>query len=546
MARIEYGRSSSGEVVRVADARRGVRYTCPTCGLLLELRRGEHLEYFAHWRNLPGTKDCELFSPGDGGLGGDAGTPSRSSLAEVEDAPSELGLLLAEVEGRWGLGLRLPEIPSEELGIASLSALRSAVVDVYVGRDHVSRVGALELRPGVGAARVDVAPSLQAFRTQPAGSWPGSIDRDRWLLESRGLEARGVLFRLRRGEWTRLVARSGVHPGETLLMLAEERCDPPIQSELHARISNAGLAWCIWEVQLPSEAAERVAGWLARLGHELVPRPWSASFATPPRAYGDGGEPIFWVGDGPLLTLEAPQRAATASVSFHSGTNTHSARVTASELSVAHVRVTARDAGYKRVAVAGERRASLELDFREQPSRAEVLEQLARTPRLRLIIGTQTFEAWRGKEHSVRVPLREQLDVHVDFGAETARARVTVWEHGKQRTRSGQDARGVERIIADALGAASRIEVDVDSLGRVVVLPSRAPFVAPRLRAGADRLSRRDELSSFASQDELLAFPTLLVRPGGRGLAVRRVGAAALVRSRLALRRGIDTRGARP
>lgn len=546
MARIEYGRSSSGQIVRVAEARRGARYTCPTCGLLLELRRGEQLEYFAHWRNLPGTKDCELFSPGDAGLGGVANAPSRRSLAEVEDAPSELGLLLAEVEGRWGLGLRLPEIPGDELGITSLSALRSAGVDVYVGRDHVSRVGALELRPGVGAARVDVAPSLQPFRTQPTGSWPGSIDRERWLLECRGLEARGVLFRLRRGEWTRLVARSGVHPGETLLVLAEERCAPPIHSELHARISNAGLEWCIWEVQLPSEPAENVGGWLARLGHELVPRPWSAALATPPRAYGEGGEPIFWVGDVPLLTLEAPQRAATTMVSFHSGTNAHSASVTASELSVAHVRVTARDAGPTRVAVAGERSASLELVFRKQPSRAEVLEQLAQTPRLRLRIGTQTFEAWRGKEHSVRIPRQEQLDVSVDLGAETARARVTVWDHGKQRTRSGLDARGVERVIADALGAASRIEVDVDSLGRVVVLPSRAPLVAPRVRGAADRLSRRDELASLASQNEPLAVPTLLVRPGGRGLAVRRVGAAALVRSRLALRRRLETGGSRP
>jgi len=541
MARIEFGRSSSGQIVRVADAQRGVRYTCPTCGLLLELRRGEHLEYFAHWRNLPDTKDCKLFSPG-----GDAVTQSRHSLAEVEDAPSELGLLLAEVEGRWGLGLRLPEIPGEELGMTSLSALRSAVVDVYVGRDHVSRVGALDLRPGVGAARVDVAPSLEAFRTQPAGLWPGSIDRERWLLGSRGLEAKGVLFRLRRGEWTRLVARSGVHPGETLLVLAGQRCAPPLPSELLERLSNGGLEWCIWEVQLPSESAEKVGGWLARLGHELVPRPWSAALASPPRAYGEGGEPIFWVGDGPLLTLEAPQRATAAMVSFHIGTNAHSESLTAAELSVAHVQVTAREAGPTRVAVPGERSATLELVFRKQPSRAEVLQQLAQTPRLRLSIGTQTFEAWLGTEHTVRIPLREQLDVNAELGVETARARVTVWENKKQRTRSGLDARGVERVIADALGAASKIEVDVDSLGRVVILPSRAPLVTSRVCGGADRLSRRDELASLASSDEPLEVPTRLVRPGAGKLAIRKVGAAALVRSRLALRRRFDAGGARP
>lgn len=513
MARIEYGRSSSGQIVRVAEARRGVRYTCPTCGLLLELRCGEQLKYFAHWRGLPGTKDCELFSPGDAAQACVANASSRRSLAEVEDAPSELGLRLAEVEGRWGLGLRLPEIPSEEFGETSLSALRSALVKVYAGENLLLRVGALDLRPGVGAARVEVEPTLQAFRTEPAGAWPSTIDRKRWLLKSRGLEAKGVLFRFRRGEWTRLVAASGVHQGEELLVLADERCPPPDSAagEKHARLTSSGLCWAIWEVQLPLDPSAGVTTWLARLGHKLLPRPWSAALATPPRAYGEGGEPIFWTGDVPLLTLEAPLRAASAVVSFHSWTNEHSANVT----------------------------------FRKQPSRAEVLVQLAQTPRLQLTIGTQTFEAWRGKEHSVRIPLREQLDVGVDLGAKTARARVTVWDHGKQRTRSGLDARGVERAIYEALATASRVEVDVDNLGRVAVALTRGAVEAPRVRGAADRLSRRDELASLASQDELLAFPTLLVRPGGRGLTVRQVGAAALVRSRLALRRRLETGGSR-
>jgi hypothetical protein len=500
--------------------------------------------HFAH-RPSEAPPKCDLYFPGSGHGGSGDSDLSERAPSQVEDAPSDLGILLAEVDGRWGLGLRLPEIPSEELGTTSLDALRRASVDVCVGRDRVSRVGALELRPGVGVARVDVAPSLGEFTTKPVGKWPESIQCTRWELASRGLDGKGVLFRLRQGEWTRLVARSGVHPGETLLVLAEERFAPPIQSHCHGSISNVGLSWCIWEVQLPSKPAERVVDWLARLGHDLVPRPWSAALATPPRAYGEGGEQIFWLGDVPLLTLEAPHRAATAMVSFHSGTSSDSASVTASELSVAHVRVTAGNARAIRVEVVNERSASLKLDFRKQPSWAEVLEQLAQTPRLRISIGTQTFEAWRGNEHSVRIPLRERLDVSVDLGAETVRARVTVWEHGKKRTRSALDARGVERVIGDALRAASRIEVDVNNLGRVAVLPSRAPLVSPRVPRGADRLSQRDELACLALQDDLRAIPTLLVRPGGSGLAVRRVGAAALVRSRLALPRRLETGGLR-
>lgn len=548
MARIEYGRSTSGQIVRVADARRGARYTCPTCGLLLELRRGEQLEYFAHWRNLPGTKDCELFSPGEAGPGVDTNTASRRSLAEVEEDPSELGLLLAHADGRWGVGLRLPEIPGDELGETSLGALRSALVDVYAGRDRLTRVSALDLRPGVGAARVDVSPTLQAFRIQAGGSWPSTIDSERWSLTTRALEAKGDLFRFRRGEWTRLVARSGVHQSETLLVLSDERCPPPgsIVCEKHARLTSNGLHWTIWEVRLPIDPDASVTTWLARLGHDLVPRSWSVDLATPPRAYGDGGEPIFWVGDSPVLRLDAPQSAAVAIVSFESGTNSHSASVAASGSGAVHVGITVRDSGPTRLAVAGGRSASLDIGFSQQPGCAALLEQLSQTPRLRLRIAEQTLEAWQGPEHRVRVPLREQLDVHVDLGVETARARITVWEHGKQRTRRGLDARGVERAIHDALATASRIDVDADNLGRVVVLPARAALEAPREREIDDRLGWRDEVVSRSSQHEPHTLPTLLERPGSTSLIVRRVGPAALVRSRLALRRRLETGGRRP
>jgi hypothetical protein len=306
------------------------------------------------------------------------------------------------------------------------------------------------------------------------------------------------------------------------------------------------LRWAIWEVQLPIDPSAGVTTWLARLGHELLPRRWSVDLATPPRAFGEGGEPIFWVGDVPVLTLEAPERAASAMVSFQSGTNAHSASVTASRVSVAHVGVQARAVGPTRLAVAGERTASLEIGFSEQPSRAEVLGQLAQTPRLRLHLGPQTLEAWQGAEHSVRVPLREQLEVRVDLGVETARARVTLWEHGKQRIRRGLDARGVERAIDEALATASRVEVDVDNLGRVAVALTRGAVEAPRERRGADRLVWHDEVASISSQHQPNSVPTLVEQAGARALVVRRLGGAALVRARLALRRRLETGGARP
>lgn len=539
---MDYARDpSNGRLVTadVASSERSYKCPRPGCGGRVRVRDGGHRRaHFAHYPG-EGTTACDEYFPS---IGNDS---EQRASARVEDEASELGVLLAHVDGHWGLGLRLPEIPSEELGDTSLAALRSACVDVYAGRDSLLRVSALELRPGVRAARVDVALSLQGFRTEPAGSWPSTIDRGRWRLESRGIEAKGVLFRHRRGEWTRLAAGSGVHLGESLLVLAEVRCPPPMESETHGKLWSAGLQWCICEVRLPTEPQEQVTAWLARLGHQVVPRPWSVNLATPPREYGEGGEPVFWVDDVPVLVMEAPRRTATAMVSFQSGTNSHSHSIdmAESERSTTQIRVKGGDAGRSRLTVAGERTSSLDIAFTQQPSRAVLLEQLAGVPRLRIQIGSQTLEAWQGLEHRVRVPLREQLDVHVDLGGDTVRARVTVWEHGKQRTRRGLDTRGVKRVIDDALATASRLEVDVDNLGRVAILPERAALETLPGRKRNDRIGWRDAVASLASDNEPNTLFALVDRPGSSALAIRRVSAAALVRARLTLRRRTRTGG---
>lgn len=545
---MDYARDlCSGKVVAAEDASPMRSYACPRPGCGGRVYLPDVVIQRPHFRHYPGegTPACDEYFPG-AGSGGEGGAPT---VVAIEEDPSELGLLLTQFDGRWGLGLRLPEIPSDELGETSLGALRSALVDVYAGRDRLLRVSALDLRPGVGAARVDVVPSLQAFRTQPAGSWPSTIYKDRWLLESRGFEARGALFRLRRGEWMRLLAGSGVHQGETLLVLADARCAPPnsIVSETHARLSSGGMQFTIWEVWLPDKPVTSVTAWLARLGHELVPRPWSVELATPARAHSERGEPIFWIGDSPVLTLEAPQRSAEALVAFKTGSNSHSASVRASESRVAHVGIKAREAGLTRFAIAAERSASLDIAFIQRPSRAALLELLAQTPRLRVWIGEQAIEAWQGSTHWVRVTSRELPKVRVDLGADSARSRITVWERGKQRFRRGLDARNAERVIEAALSTGSRIELDADNFGRVELVPILAAADTPRESSASDRLAWHDHVVSLRPHAEELTTPTLLEQPHApTSLVARRVGSATLIRARLALRRRHKAGGARP
>lgn len=543
---MNYARDTlSGKIVAAEDASPVRYYTCPRPGCGGRVCLSGAVVQRRHFRHYSGegTSACDEYFPGVGG-----GESIARTIAAVEEDPSELGLLLTQRDGRWGLGLRLPEIPSEELGETSLGALRSALVDVYVGRDSLLPVSALDLRPGVGAARVDVGPSVQAYRTQPGGSWPATINRERWILESRGLEAKGALFRLRRGEWMRLRVGSGVHHAETLLVLAEARCAPPdsIVSETHARISSRGLQWTIWEVQLPCEPVARVIAWLKRLGHEVVPRPWSMDLATPSREYSEYGKPVFWVGDSPVFMLESPQPVAAAVIAIQSGPYTHSANVRTAQSRFAHVSVSVPRTELTRLAIAGERSASLDFVFIPRPPPTALCELLTQTPRLRIQVGQLPLEAWQLTTHKVRLLSLEQPEVRVDLGHESARARVTAWERGKQRSKRGLDSRGVARAIQDALASAECIEVDADNLGRVVLLPVRAVVAPAREAKATDRLVWRDRILSICSRTEEHPTPTLREQPmTTESLTTRKLGPAALVRARMALRRRIEAGGSR-
>jgi len=440
----------------------------------------------------------------------------------------------------------LPEIPSEELGETSLEALRSAYVNVDAGSDRVLRVSALDLRSGVGAARVDVLPSLQTFRTEPAGAWPAAVKRDRWRLDARRLEHTGALFRFRRGEWTRLLPGSGVNDGENLIALADQRSPPPNSAVVaaHAPIRSAGLHWGVWEIRLPREATDDVLAWLRRLGHEVVPRQWSVALATPPRGYGHHGEPIFWIGDLPLLVLEAPSPSAGAMISLQSGTNSYTGDVRAGPGRFVCVSVGAAYPGPTRLLVLTERSASVELTFVPRPPSDTLADLLAQPARIRIQVGLQLFEAWQEHAHKVRMLRRERPAVHVELGDKTARARVSVWERGKLQSKGGLNERGVEREIENALASAGRIDVDAGNLGRLSLVPERAGVDGPHWAKVSSRLAWRDHVLNICSESEAPNLPALVDRSNAPvPPAVIHLDPAILIRSRITLRQRIEAKG---
>ncbi|WP_147450250.1 hypothetical protein [Corallococcus carmarthensis] len=317
-------------------------------------------------------------------------------------------------------------------------------------------------------------------------------------------------------------------------------------SESNVLASSGGLQWILWEVRLPSEPVAPVLAWLARLGHAFANCPWSVGLATPPRTYSERNEPIFWTGDAPVLMLEAPQPNSATMVALKSGTNSHSASVQATKGSRTLVSVRTRDAGLTQLCVKGEQRASIDLAFVQRPSASALRELLGQTARLRIQIGQQQIEAWKNPTHNIRLTVREQPEVRVDLGDETARARVTVWGRGKHRSRRGLDWKGVSRAVEDALAGDERLEIDAGNLGRVVLLILRVAEDTAHRGESSDRLTWRDHIVSMGELAEKGLTPAILKLPQhADSFGPRQVSPAALVRSRMALRRRIEAGGRR-
>lgn len=518
----------SGKIVSAEDASRSRRYVCPRpgCGgrvylpLVIIQRR--------HFRHSPGqgAPECDLYFPPMGYSGEHLVLPA----VEVEDQPDELGMLIEEVDDGWSLLLRLPEIPATELGDESLAALQAGFVEIAVAGTQVSRVNAIELRPGLGSARVAVSPSLDPYRVTVLGEWPPGVDQDRWRAEAAGLSSIGTAFRMRGGEWVRLRKGSGVHAGETLLVLSEAPFSPPpaLVVETLRRFPPAAAGWTLWQVQLPEGGDTEAMEWLGALGHQLVPRPWTLRLSTPPIAYSADWQPVFWGQDPAVLELEAPDVGSQAVVTVSFETNTHSAEVTTDSLRRAYILFSSRRQGVAEFSVAGERSASTALLFEDKFERLR--DALGRIPILRLTIGDERFQAWnQSKNKGVRV--RPATEVRVDPGLEGVRVQLSVWLRGKRRIFSSLAPQDAEAKISEVLATASRIVVDADNVGRIEVMLNRPQSEMPRDAIGG-RVTQWERLLARAHHGK--AAPTTRTH----------IPAHALIRARLAARRRQASGGA--
>ena len=534
----------TGKIIAAEDASRRRSYACPRPGCGGRVYLPNVHKQRPHFRHNPGegTSECDLYFPGSGGH-----LPYEQPEVAVEEEASELGLVVSQLDGGWTLGLRLPEIPPDEIGVAPLAALRGSYVDVFEGEARIRRISALELRPGVGTAKVDVPPTLQPYSTTAAGSWHRSINKSRWTLESRGLEARGTLFRLRRGEWTRLVSQSGVHAGESLLLLSDERCAVPesVSPELLDTITFARICWRIWEIQIPEEVSDDAVRWLAQLGHTVVPKPWAIDFVSVPRSYSVDGDPVWWVGDDVLVRAEVPRGHESVMVTHWSASNSHSAQLAVTNGRFAFGVLRATHIGSSRIGVAGVPSTDICVNVIPRPDVAELSRMLALTPRLRVTCDQNILEAWIGRSHLIKTEPRRNPAVQITTGLDTARVQVQVEIDGKLRTYRSLDLEHAARRTSELLASASRIEIDAENLGCIELIPSHSPTQKDSWHT-LRRMRWVDYVHVLASRAANASTPALIAIPKDpKSFVVGRLNGQALIRNRMSLRHERKLRGRR-
>lgn len=301
----------NGLKIDASKARKGPGYYCPHCTVSVFLKRGKkQVPHFAHQPG-EGKPECEEFHP----WVNDLNVSVDQKPKEVENDPSEIGLCIAEGDSEWNLILRIPEIGLEQLGDCRLSDLRNGKVEVFVDQICMSFISLLDLRPGVGVARVPILPTSHNIDIVPTGNWPQNIEKMSWRLTASGLNNLGTLFRMTNGEWTRVRDNSGVNPNEKLVLVSNNGMNPP--TVVKAGVFQRTSEWQFWDVLLPPDISGEVADWISSLGYFLCHPTWDIEILSPPCEFSkDARTPKFYSGDNIYLIATAPHQKSIGTLSI--------------------------------------------------------------------------------------------------------------------------------------------------------------------------------------------------------------------------------------
>jgi hypothetical protein len=379
------------EHVRWADRNRA--YACPVCGADVHYRRARGLNPdpgFAHNAHVA-RQDCHLYHPS---FGVQSAGPWGEALAR--GPINEIDLCLDDPlddKGTWSLFLRFPEI--SDLGNARLRALVGGSVSVVTGSSSAN-ISLMDLRPGVGSARLVVPPSMSAYEAAPAGQWPSDLSSDRWTGTCKGLNPRGTPFVLRKGEWERLRNGRELELGSEIRIIADVRnAPPPVCSvEALAVMPHSKLEWRVWRVFLPDSISTSLDRWAEAINATLASPADEIALLGVPQGFDSNG-PVFTTGHSFIAKIKWAPGEAAAALSLATPLGSESTSTWPTRPSPAYMAFGTHDSGSTTITANYDRRTTETVETAVAPTLSEIRNKLRATPRFQIVIGDATVSAWQ-------------------------------------------------------------------------------------------------------------------------------------------------------
>jgi hypothetical protein len=377
--------------VRRTDRNRA--YECPACKAEVHYRRAMGLSPepgFAHNAHVA-RQDCHLYHPSFG-----VESPGSWGEALATEPINEIDLCLDDPlddKGTWSLFLRFPEI--SDLGNARLRALVGGSVSVVTGTSSAS-ISLMDLRPGVGSARLVVPPSMSMYEAAPAGQWPPDLSSDRWTGTGEGLNPRGTPFVLRKGEWERLRNGSELELGREIRIVADVRNAPPLVCSVEALAvkPHSKLEWRVWRVFLPDSISTSLDRWAEAINVTLASPADEVALLGVPQGFDSNG-PIFTTGHSFIAKVKWAAGEPSAALSLGTPLGSESTSTWPTQTSPAYMVFGTQDSGSTTLTANYDRRTTETIETAVAPTLDEIRNKLRATARFEIIVGDTTISAWQ-------------------------------------------------------------------------------------------------------------------------------------------------------
>ncbi len=474
-------------LVQAEDVRRTDRnraYACPVCGADVHYRRARGLNPdpgFAHNAHVA-RPDCELYHPS-------FGVENAGPWAEVHAAGpiNEIDLCLDDPlddKGTWSLFLRFPEI--SDLGNARLSALLSGSVCVVTGSSSAS-ISLMDLRPGVGSARLVVPPSMNTYEASPTGQWPPDLVSDRWGGTCEGLNPRGTAFVLRKGEWERLSDGDELELGSEIRIIADVRNAPPPVCSVEALAikDHSKLEWRVWRVFLPDKISTSLDRWAEAINANLASPADEVALLGVPQGFNSDG-PVFTTGHYFIAKVKWAGDESSAALTLGTPLGSESTSTWPTQTSPAFMEFKTADSGATTLTANYDRRTTETIETAVAPTLSEIRSRLRATPRFEIIVGDTTVSAWQDAVTLLAIAgetAPPQISISPNFEALQFDVRWTAQEGA--HSAYGLTAAKVQERLAAAWGKDADFEITAGAFGCI-----RLRFLRPKRSRDTAAVSR--------------------------------------------------------